>query len=345
MSQSDKSDESDDGHLESSQGAQGRRVWVKVLFVACAMLLLAEAGARLVEANSSFSDDLLPRLLNEHRANAESRELAGQDTEILFLGSSTTGAGFDPNQVPDRKAYNLWWAGAGTDALDALADEIALELFDPEVIVIGISSRELNDGRISANLSVLNDAKRALAWRRIAKNDLLTRSEILGGKSSALIRNRTDLRRPTNWVAWLGSSGETEAVVMDETGRMLRYRERTEPIISEVDEIREAQALAGFALGGPQAAGLRRLLQTLEDRRVVLVFVPTSNADYAPLHPNGVDDILAARDLAESIASQANVEFVDATDMADDRSLFGDANHLNQRGSEMLTLRVLRSIG
>ena len=57
-------------------------------------------------------------------------------TEILFFGSSNAGADFDPKLVPDQRAYDLWWAGAGTDTIAAFGQEFGVPLFDPETVVV-----------------------------------------------------------------------------------------------------------------------------------------------------------------------------------------------------------------
>jgi len=112
--------------------------------------------------------------------------------------------------------------------------------------------------------------------------------------------------------------------------------------LSTVDLDRELAALTDYEAGGAQADGLADLLETMKgDRRVVVVFLPVSYEDYAPLHPNGRADIDSARAVVAEVAGAADVEFLDASDLGEDRTLFGDSNHLNQRGSEQLTQRVL----
>ena len=309
--------------------------------------MVVELAGRFVVAQSAFGDDLLPRLLNEHRSNAEQRDEAGRATDILFFGSSTAGADFDPNQVPDDRAYDLWWAGAGTETLDAFAEAFALQLFDADTVIVGITSRELNDARAAENVSVLEDAERSLAWRRVANNDALTRLELLASQVSVLVRHRADLRRPTSWVAWAVIEQSAEGLTTDATGRLTRYRDRDEPIMSEADIERERIALADYAVGGAQADGLASLLDRLveADKRVVLVFLPVSYEDYGPLHPNGRADIDRAKEVAAAVAASSGAEFLDMSDLGEDRTLFGDFNHMNQRGSEQLTQRVLADLG
>lgn len=319
--------------------------WRRVALGALAMILLLEVTGRIVASQSAFNDDLLPRLLDEHRANADARDAAGIDTDILFFGSSNAGADFDPRMVPDQAAYDLWWAGAGTDTIAAFGEAFGIPLFDPETVVIGVTSRELNDARFAENAEVLSDAERSLAWRRVARNDILTRAELLSGKVSVLVEHRSYLRRPTSWVAWMFGDIEPEGLTTDETGRLTRYRDRPEPLITPADLARETQALADYSVGGAQTEGLRRVLRAFDDRRVVLVFLPVSYDDYAPLHPNGRADIDAARTVAQATAEGAGAEFLDLSDLGEDRTLFGDANHMNQKGSEILTQEVLDYLG
>lgn len=326
-------------------GTPSRTRWKPILVTALLVVLGLEFGARFVASQSSFGEDLLPRLLDEHRTNADARDEAGQATDILFFGTSTAGAAFDPNMVDDRRGYDLWWAGAGTETLDAFAESFALTLFDTDTVVVGVTSRELNDSRAAENRVVLDDATRALAWRRVANRDPLTLVELFASRVSALVRYRSDLRRPTSWLSWMAIDVQPEGLTTDSTGRLTRYRDRPEPEMSEGDIAREVLALSDYSTGGRQADGLVSTLETLGDKRVLLVFLPVSFVDYGPLHPNGIADIDAARAVARDAAAEAGVEFLDASDIGEDRTLFGDANHLNQRGSEILTQRVLDALG
>lgn len=319
--------------------------WRSFAVAALAVVLFFEGTGRIVASQSSFNDDLLPRLLNEHRINADSRQAADVDTEILFFGSSNAGADFDPNLVPDQRAYDLWWAGAGTDTIAAFGEEFGTPLFDPETVVVGVTSRELNDARFDDNAEVFSDVERSLAWRRVARRDALTRLELATSEVSVLVRHRRYLRRPASWVAWAVTDIEAEGLTTDETGRLTRYRDRPEPLITPEDIARETEALADYEVGGLQTRGLRRVLDAFEGRRVVLVFLPVSYEDYAPLHPNGRADIDAARLVAQKTAEDAGAEFLDLSELGEDRTLFGDANHMNQKGSEILTQMVLDYLG
>ncbi len=330
---------------EPAPAARTRVNWRTFALAALAVILFFEGTGRIVASQSSFNDDLLPRLLNEHRINADERAAAGVDTEILFFGSSNAGADFDPNMVPDQKAYDLWWAGAGTDTIATFGEEFGTPLFDPETVVVGVTSRELNDARFADNADVFSDVERTLAWRRVARLDALTRLELVSSQASVLVRHRAYLRRPASWITWAVTDIEAEGLTTDETGRLTRYRDRPEPLITPEDIARESDALADYQVGGPQTQGLRRVLDAFKGRRVVLVFLPVSNADYVPLHPNGTADIDDARAVAEKTAKDAGAEFLDLSELGDDRTLFGDANHMNQKGSEILTQLVLTYLG
>ncbi len=341
-------DPADSEPVEPDVGAPAasRATWRVILIVALVMVLGAEMAGRVVSAQSSFGETLLPRLLDEHRDNAADRAEAGIKTDILFFGTSTAGAAFDPNLVVDQAAYDLWWAGAGTETLDAFAESFALTLFDDaETVVVGVTSREMNDARAAENAAVLADATRSLSWRRVADRSALTRTELVAGRYSVLVRHRSDLRRPTSWVSWMLVNQTAEGLTTDETGRLTRYRDRPEPVMTDGDIAREELALADYSVGGPQADGLASLLRTLEGKRVLLVFLPVSYADYGPLHPDGRANIDEARDVVERLAEEGGVDFLDASDLGEDRLLFGDANHLNQAGSEILTQRVLEYLG
>ena len=249
---------------ETAPQTSARVNWRTFALAAVAMVLFMEGAGRFVASQSAFNDDLLPRLLNEHRINAASRQAAGVDTEILFFGSSNAGADFDPKLVPDQRAYDLWWAGAGTDTIAAFGEEFGVPLFDPETVVVGVTSRELNDARFDDNAEVFADVERTLAWRRVARRDALTRLELVSSQASVLVRHRAYLRRPASWIAWAVTDVEAEGLTTDETGRLTRYRDRPEPLITPEDIARETEALmAGKTLSMALAGELVGVLSAM----------------------------------------------------------------------------------
>ncbi|MEZ5341247.1 MAG: hypothetical protein R2706_07330 [Acidimicrobiales bacterium] len=265
--------------------------WRVLLAVVLATLLVFELGARFVVSQSSFEADLLPRILEEHRTNLDQRADAGVDTSLLFLGTSNTGAGFDPSMVSDGSAYDLWWAGSDAMVMEHLAADFADNLVEPDTVVIGITSRELNDARIPALAATFDQASSTLAWRRVANPDWLTKVEVATSKVSNLVKYRTFLRRPSAWFSWVTGSGPAEeGLTTGEFGQLTRYRDG-ELAMTEADIARETEALANYRVGGGEIDALQRLLESFGDARVVLVFLPVSESTYVPLHPNGAADV------------------------------------------------------
>ncbi len=107
--------------------------------VALAIMLLLELGGRFVVSQPTFEDDLLPRVLEEHRAKINERTAEGISTDLMFFGTSSTGAAFDPAMVPCGTAYDMWRADAAIH--NHFATDFANKLVDPQTVVIGITSR------------------------------------------------------------------------------------------------------------------------------------------------------------------------------------------------------------
>ena len=322
-----------------SRGSRPR--WRTLIGVALAIILLLELGGRFVVSQSTFEDDLLPRILEEHRAKINERTAEGIPTDLMFFGTSSTGAAFDPAMVPGGTAYDMWWAGADAAILNRFAADFAEKLVDPQTVVIGITSRELNDSRVAALESTFDQASSTLAWRRVANTTLLTDIEIGTSSVSDLVKYRTHLRKPTSWISWITGTGSSEVgLSTGDFGELTNYRD-SELAMTETELAREREALANYSVGGAEIDALGELLTAFGDKRVVLVFLPVSESTYAPLHPNGIADVEAARLAAQAAADGAGVEFLDLSKFGGNDDLFGDGNHLNQRGSAIVTTEVL----
>ncbi len=85
----------------------------------------------------------------EHEENVERLKAAG-GVQVLFVGSSVVAAGIEPELLADaigapRGAYSFWVAGPSMQGVEFFTTQLARPQLSPDVLVIAVSSRELND--------------------------------------------------------------------------------------------------------------------------------------------------------------------------------------------------------
>ena len=311
-----------------------------------------EASARVVGPRTRLDVDVLETLLDDHRVQSAAASRGGQQEDnqldVVVVGSSTAGAGVDPAVLAeaidpvDPQGYVLWIPGANAAVLEIAATEMLPALVEPEVVVVALTSRELNDnydiGAFEVGLLPENLAN-SLAWRRITTPDQWgTRSEATASDLSGLVRYRARLREPTSWISWITSDDDGAPWQMTQTGRLAAYVESSAPLEASSGHLnREERVLSNYAAGGTQTVALTNALQAPSGQRVLLVVLPTSQSTFWPLHPNGSADVALAREAAALAAEQAGVEFLDLSDFGNDDSWFSDSNHLNSIGSAQVS--------
>ena len=313
---------------------------VRVISCVVIVLLLLELVARVLEPRLLPAARWNHALSGGHLQNIERLAAAG-GVDILVVGSSTVGSDVDARQLAaevdlPRGAYNLWMSGPSMQSIELLTSRWALPALSPSVLVIGVTSRELNDAGESQreHVEVLRGSP---AGRRLLAGDHpLRRLEQAISDVSALVRTRQELRQPHRVLAAL--QGASDGSTIDSRGMDVGKLDRALEILPEHVE-QEQAALRPFAVGGAELASLARLVSDARGRgiEVVLIDMPVLEAAYVPYHERGRADDERYQEVLASFARAQEVELVQARDLTWDEDLFADENHLNGDGARRLT--------
>lgn len=258
---------------------------------------------------------------------------------VLFLGSSTVDAGVDPSRLGieevNRPAYNAATGAGSLDMIDFWARHVAVPRLDPDVVVLGVVSRELNP-----NNPEFRSLERAFftskaVIRLAGRESLLEQIERKVESWSVLVRYRTVLREPSN--LWNdGPDGQTYGEIVADDGQYEGFLGGTYSPSTKVSRFLQRNAVHDFVVGAREIERLRDLVRFVKGSgaRVMVVNMPVT-ADYVDLHPAGgldYDDYLGS---LEEAAATAGAPFVDVGVWPDE--LFADPVHLNAAGAARLT--------
>jgi hypothetical protein len=303
------------------------------------VLLVAEVAVRAGESSLPT-----PRLWSGPEMPVKEEQMAALRTRggasVVFMGSSTMDAAADPSRFDvagaDRPLYNAS-AGAGSmRMIDIWGRLTVVPALDPDVVVLGVVSRELNpnDAEQARNERAFLESK---AVRRLLGTEpALQEAERRVADVSALVEYRSVLRQPRRvWdTVRTGTfrSGEFGEIISDD-GQYEGFLHHT---LADAGASRERVAqtvLRDFEIGQRQVLTLRGLLAALTERgiRVIVVSMPVAGS-YVAAHPGGVSGYREAVAIVEAEAARAGARFVDIGPWPDD--LMADAGHVNEQGVE-----------
>ncbi|MGH2726758.1 MAG: hypothetical protein ACRDKS_07250, partial [Actinomycetota bacterium] len=263
---------------------------------------------------------------------------------VVFVGSSMVNAAADPALFSrllgvKRPAFNAALNGASARLIDLWTLDVVVPRLRPKVVVIGLSSRELNDNGF-ASARIFRAVRRSPGGRSIAGDLSPTeRIQSIGERALYLVRYRTRLRHPSTLTAdpevkrpaTVGPLGVLDALrIFDHATYRVpeRFRDEVFP-----------QSLDGFVMGGKEFDALGHLVSTLitQKIRVVLVEMPVTD-DTIAAHPQGANDYRRFEDVVGIFAR--STQLVDADAWFPGTSDFADPMHLNGTGREEFTRRL-----
>ena len=301
----------------------------RTAFVALAVLVVAELVARFLAGglpNPQWNFTQTDLKVEEMQALAASNNRA----DVLLIGNSSVAAGFISNDLEDLlgvdTVYNAALDGSSMRQMEDWALKVAVPLTNPSTVVIGLTSRDLNDDSIS-NAEVfekyLTSTGRArfLGEEKIGQKVQRTLGDIF-----ALVRISPFLRDPASLISQYDPSGAHDGSFQ---------LPADDYVIRTLDVIRTRErALNDFALGGIETEALQRITDTLQANgiRVVIVEMPFVAEDYLPLHQNGAADYEAFRQVALAFADNESLLYIDLADYPWTKSEFYDFLHVNSSG-------------
>lgn len=266
---------------------------------------------------------------------------AGIRVDTVFAGSSVAAEGFDPvafNEVGPHLAYNAALGAASARSLERWLLDVVVPRLDPEVVVVGLVSRDLNDGGIS---------QREFYERVASSHGLMTVGAAANPMEAfeswlvqhvSLFRLRPLVRDP----AQLAAAIRGEANMGDDPKPGPFGSDPEDPGSGSYDnsevfrEFWRGRQLNGYSIGADETEALERLVAELAERgvSVVLVHMPVTE-DYVSLLPDPDRDPREFRDLLIRVAEEQGAVFVDA-DPLFERDDFRDPAHLDPRAAAEL---------
>lgn len=316
------------------------RRWVAIVVVIAACLLVAEVTARAVEPLLPPADQWPTDQTSAKADQIAGLAAGGSPIDVVFLGSSVVVQGVDPiafNDAPsDLTSYNAALDGASPRSVEAWAKDVVFPSLDPQAVVIGITTRDLNDRGVSQQefyrsllaSSGLQDLEPQSGGNRLF-NDI--------ADLSALLRIRPFLRQPgTTLQHVLGQDSEVGllpgpfgAAPIDENSFAYDSSESWR-------NFWRTRHFNDFTMGGHELSALQSLIDLAieQQRRVFLVEMPLHN-DYLSVQPNGEVEVERLHNLLANLEYDTGVELIALADRYGPE-VFRDPAHLNPDGAAAL---------
>lgn len=302
------------------------------------LLVLAGIDVRVPQPDVGLPVDPAkwPRIEIAQKLDRMDREIGrGEAFEVVFVGSSTMAGGVDPvhfTRASGVSSYNAAWAGATgrTSAMWTL--DVVEPLAEPDVIVLGVQSGELNDN--GPKLQITHRKFVESSGYRQARTILARRSEEKISNLAEWIRYRLSTRKPT---ASFKSDRKALRAVDPRKEIGARGRRVDEPVNYRFNLKFQtgfpAKNLAELSYGGPEYRAIVRLHNELADRGVELVVMVTAvTQDYYAVHSDPAGDKRRFHELIRRFRRETGATVIDASGAFPSSEVFRDPVHLDLEG-------------
>lgn len=316
--------------------------WRRIAAITAVALVVAELGAWALEpllpSPNPWPTDQTAVKANQIMGLAA----AGSSVDAVFLGSSVVVEGIDPlafnGTAEELTGYNAALDGASMKAAALWAEEFVLPSLDPRVVVVGITTRDLNDGGTSQEEFFRSlSASRGLRDIRLQTGLWKWVNEV--SQTSALLRLRPVLRQPGTILRHLmGQTGPSEpspgpfgSEPLDETAFTYNDSESWH-------RLWRTRHFDHFAIGGEELSALEGLIGSAlaQGREVVLVEMPVHN-DYVKSQPGGEAALAELHEVLTSLAQPEGVHLISPLGAYGPED-FRDPAHLNPEAAEQLAV-------
>lgn len=281
------------------------------------VLLMVELVARNISGALPVDPGKWPRIEIAQKLDQMRRYADDDRFDVVFVGSSMVADGIDPVAFTDRsgvRAYNAGFAGPSMRTITPWTLDIVEPLLQPDVVVLGIQSRELSDNG-PKNKTMFQKFMSSPGYRQTTSNIALRFAGLLE-RISYFMRYRRAFREPSQLLEADGEAALRAARVRQELGPLGKRIQRDVPY-QDTETFRSSlyeKMLYDFEIGGREYAALKRLYAGLHDRgvRLVVVNMPVTDG-YWNAHPSPSDRD-AYHDALRSFLAESDVAFVDAED-------------------------------
>jgi hypothetical protein len=314
-----------------------KKTW-SVVVTALLVLVGAEAGVR------TFADDL-PRALEWGNIEAELKadrmtqlQRFGVRASVAFVGSSMMDVGVDPEKMdlgskPDEVAFNAALFATDARTMAFYTEHVVVPRLRPRVVVIGVSSFDLNDGGDTQRISYENIVNSPEAKRVTGRRSTIEEIDAFATTHSAIMRHRTTLRSP----AELAKDDVVQDASVNPYGVMSAFQgpRPKYQVTGFFKNLARNETYKAFSVGGSQLRALDRVIGSLraDGIGVVVVKMPLT-MDAVDLHPNGVEDYERFKTAVKQVVDRHGVQYVDVPTARDGSGGFYDPVHLNNAGQK-----------
>jgi len=304
------------------------RGW-KTAVVVLAVLLVAELAARVLAGGLPDPDWNFAQT-DRKVAQMQAMAAAGETADVVLIGNSSVNAAFitdDLEQMTGLGAfYNAGLDGSSMRQTEDWTLNVVVPLISPRTVVIGLTSRDLNDAS-SSNAEVFDKYLHSRGRARFLGEETLgQRTQRALAGISALVRISPFLRDPASLVTQYNPDGPN-------TGEFVLPGEDYNPRPLDITRTRE-RALNDFTVGGIELDSLTRLVDGLEAEgiEVVIAEMPYVAEDYLDLHPNGAADYAAYQETVAAFADANGLPYIDLSSYPWTTAEFYDFLHVNSAG-------------
>ncbi len=314
---------------------------LKTAVIVVAVLLIAELVARVLAGglpNPDWNFAQTDRKVSEMEALAAE----GDTVDVVLIGNSSVNAAFLTDDLEQLTGlgtfFNAALDGSSLRQTEDWTLNVVVPLISPDMVVIGLTSRDLNDAS-SSNGEVfekyLNSRGRA---RFMGEETTGQRVQAALSEVSALVRISPFLRDPGALVTQYNPAGP-------DTGEFVLPGEDYNPRPLDITRTRE-RALNDYTLGGIELEALTRLVDRLEALGidVVVAEMPYVTPDYLDLHPDGAADYEAYRATVEAFVDSRSLPYIDLADYPWTTAEFYDFLHVNSAGIAIVNAKLAEGL-
>jgi hypothetical protein len=264
---------------------------------------------------------------------------------IVAFGSSVIDVSFDPTLLSraasPRGGYNAGILGTSPTVIASWAKLVVLPATNPDVVLIAMSSRDLNANGVGSRGLDEEFARSPEVRRLVAGEGVADRIQRQLEDESELLGRRQSLRRPfQSYGLW---HPDVFGLDINERGMDMEMRTKQYRGDPKLRAFFRANLLRQFRLSAEEIASLEGFVRELRGRgiRTVLVDVPITPL-YIQLHPRGQADFDDYRAALDGVAKRAGAELMSFGTWPD--NLFVDPLHLNGVGARRLTTAIERNL-
>ena len=318
---------------------RGRRP--RALLIALALVLVVELVARVLSSGLPNPDWNFPQT-DRKVGQMEAMAAAGENTDIVLVGNSSVNAAFLTEELETQSGlgtfYNAGLDGSSMRLTEDWTLNVVVPLIAPETVVIGLTSRDLND-ESSSNAEVFDNYLTSRGRARFLGEETVgQRVQRALSNVSALVRISPFIRDPASLISQYNPDGPN-------TGEFILPGEDYDPRPLDITRTRE-RALNDYTLGGIELESLTRMTNELESQGIeaIVVEMPYVAEDYLELHPNGAEDYEAYREIVAEFTETQGLAYVDLTEYPWTTAEFYDFLHVNSTGIDIVNSALAEAL-